>query len=144
LIRRINHLDEERFSRAQAIFKKAPVDVAYLFGSQLESEKRRANSDYDFAVLFSNETPESERGFIRGELIDRLFSIFGRDQVDVIDLETVPLSLQFTAIQPCHVILCRNEQRRVQFETDIARRYHDHKPYFDRALKFLTEQMGSI
>ncbi len=131
-------IPEQKLEKTKKIFQNYPVDVVYLFGSQLNKKNLHPESDYDFAILFSKTAKTSERSLLRGEMMDKLFAIFGLDKTQVVDLEKSPLLLQFEAIQPCEIIFCRNEKRRIEFETKTSRRYHDQLPYFQRDYKQLT------
>ena len=137
-----NPVESQKIKHARNVFEQYPVDLVYFFGSRLHQSDLHGESDFDFAVLFSEDCPVDRRTTLRGEMMDQLFSIFGKDNVDIIDLERVPLSLRFQAIQPCEVILCANEPRRVHFETKTTREFHDVKPSLDRELKHLAGSVG--
>ncbi|MCF8023717.1 MAG: nucleotidyltransferase domain-containing protein [Clostridiales bacterium] len=124
--------ENKKYRQARQVFENYPVEVVYLFGSRTDPARVYAGSDYDFAVLFAPETPEANRNILRGEMMDKLFGIFGRDNAEVIDLNEVPLALQFEVIQACQVMLCENEERRIEFEIQVARRYQDQTPFFRR------------
>ena len=117
------------------LFEKLPIDVVYLYGSKAKGRSDQL-SDYDFGVLFKKGLSSKKRF----NLILALFSQIGKklgvaeERIDVVDLEEAPLLLQFNTILG-KVIYCRNEKRRVDFETYVMGRYHDEHYHLERYLE---------
>ena len=97
----------------------AEVRLAYLFGSVARGEDRRS-SDLDVGVVFSPIPAPA--------LLDQLATdpeaATGR-RVDLVVLNEAPPLLTHEAIRAGHVIVCRDDDERVDFETHATARYLD-------------------
>jgi len=130
-----------RLSRLKSLFSRLPVDVVYLYGSVAEGNADKF-SDFDFGILFDQGLSAKKRFDLRLELFGKIARCLGvdEDKIDVVDLQAVPLLLQFNAI--CgKIIYCRNEARRVIFETYVMSRYHDEHYYYDRYFLEVLEKI---
>ena len=87
-----------------------PVSIAYLFGSRARGETHE-QSDIDVAVAFEDDS--SGRLATRLGLGADLALALGTDDVDVVDIETAPLSLVRT--------IFRDGDRLVGSETEARR-----------------------
>lgn len=128
-------------SSLKSLFSGLPIDVVYLYGSVAEGKADRL-SDFDFGLLFAKGLSAKKRFNLRLELFGKIGKCLGidEDNIDVIDLQEVPLLLQFNTI--CgKIIYCRNEERRVVFETYVMGRYHDEHYYYERYLLEVLEKI---
>lgn len=132
-------MNRRKLEKIRKIFERAPVEVVYLFGSQATGEVGPM-SDYDFGVLIDPEKKE-ENPLLLGQLMDRLFSVVGYDKAEVVDLDKKPILFRFKAIKDGQVILNRSESRRVDFEVDTMRRFHDQKYYLDQEIYQVLEEI---
>lgn len=125
----------------QSIFKKLPIDVVYLYGSVSRGQDDRL-SDYDIGVLFEENLSPKKRFDLRLQLFGDIAKALGitEDNTDVVDLAEVLLLLQFNVISG-RLIYCKNENRRIQFETYVMARYHDEHYYYDRYLEETLEKI---
>lgn len=124
--------------------------AVYLYGSGARRE-RTLLSDVDLAVLFAEDASEEMRweelpAF--GSAVARaLLEVRGeRVDVDVHDLEALPLAVQGRVLTEGTLVCSRNEERRVRFEERTRRRYFDFLP-FERTdtaegLRALKERFG--
>ena len=69
------------------------IAAAYFFGSQV-SGKTDAFSDYDFAVLLSEDWSKDKRWTLVGELLDTAFVVVGQDKTDVVNVSNQPPSIE--------------------------------------------------
>ena len=114
------------------LFEREPIEIAYLYGSVMAGENDKL-SDYDFGILFSERLSQKMRFELRLQLFGELGKKIGvyEENIDVVDLEKVPVLLQFNVISG-RTIFCRNDDKRVEFETYVMSRYHDQHYYLDR------------
>lgn len=106
------------------------VVLAYLYGSYLRFDTYQ---DIDIALLL-NETMEPYALFklqvqIAGEIEDLLSPGV---PCDVRVLNDAPVEFQYGAIRTGSIIFCRNEEQKIDYETDMMRQYLDLEYLFDR------------
>jgi uncharacterized protein len=115
------------------------VDVAYVFGSFLESDKF---NDIDVALLLSEELdldPYKCLKFslkVAGELERQIKPRF---EFDVKILNIAPVEFQFEVIRNGCTIFSRDESRRIDYEADVLSIYLDLKDMYD----FLDKRIPS-
>ena len=97
----------------------AEVRLVYLFGSVARGEDRRS-SDLDVGVVFSP-VPEPVQ---LDQLASDLEAAAGR-RVDLVVLNEAAPLLTHEAIRAGRVIVCRDDDERVEFETRATARYLD-------------------
>jgi len=107
-------------------FTDQPVDAVYLFGSQTTG-KANALSYVDIAVLFPDTLTDKERFDMRLSMMNDAGIITGYpDRTDVIDLQAVPLVLQYGAIANRQELMVKNRERQAVFEADVLSKYFDY------------------
>ena len=102
------------------------VVFAYIFGSYATG-KRREGSDVDIAIYTRRSMGWREYIRLIFELEDKLGV-----SVDVVDLRTAPLLLAYEVITKGIVVIDRNREERVNFETKILKEFLDLKPRLER------------
>lgn len=132
-------MDKQKLSKIKRVFKQAPVEVVYFFGSRVIG-KAGPISDYDFGVLIEP-VVKSKQPLLVGQLMDKLFPIVGFDRAEVVDLEDKPALFRFKVIKDGQVILNRNETRRVKFEVETMRQFHDEKYYLDQEMHQVIDRI---
>jgi len=100
------------------------IELAYWFGSRAQG-KGTPLSDWDFAVKYNKEMTWKEQLNIRSSFPDCLKT----DAVDLVDWDHSPLSLRYSIVQEGILLLCRDENLRVELETKTRSRYWDFEPY---------------
>lgn len=111
----------EIISRTRVVLEKHPTVIfAYLFGSQVRG-KTTPMSDVDIAVFIEgNNLPDSKLTII-GDLIDGLET----DEIDLVILNTAPLSLKGRILRNREILLDRKPFLRHSFESLTLREYFD-------------------
>ncbi len=113
-------------------YLKARKDIAfaYLFGSVAGN---RANhlSDVDIAVYLTEGKFDDKRLQILGDLID----IFKTDSLDLVILNTAPLTLKMKIIQARRILADNSPYIRNIFESAIIRTYFDFSKMENRILE---------
>ncbi len=117
-------------SLSSVLEKESAVAFGYVHGSFLEG---RFN-DIDIAIFVDEDEVES---FLRYELqMEHLLNErVGKFSFDVRILNGAPLSFRYEVIKNGKLILTKDEESRVDFETSTYRNYFDFAPFRDRYLK---------
>ncbi len=111
----------------EGAFEHRGVTLAYLYGSQARGDAGPL-SDVDVAVLFEPGVPDSERFNRVLNLIGELGSVFGRDDVYVVDLADASPLLRHRVYYDGVVLYCTDDGVRVRFATKALRDYVDTEP----------------
>lgn len=104
------------------------IDVAYLFGSQANGKANKL-SDVDIAVLFNKKLSNIERFRKKLDIMGSIGSLLKRNDVEVVDLNSAPLTICFSAIENRDLLYVGNNDTRVNFESGTSLRYQDYN-YF--------------
>ncbi len=120
----------ERRDDVVEVVDRQGVVVAYVFGSASSGDIGPL-SDIDMAVLLD--------GAEYRDLLNDLIGVLG-DRIDLVDLETASVTMQFNAIQG-NVLYERSEAERVQFESLVMRRFMDQRYYRERYNERMKEQI---
>lgn len=120
---------------------EADEDVlfAYLFGSQTAGFTHFL-SDIDVACYLR---PGDMKYYLKKDeqLLGDLAVGLHTSKIDLVLLNVAPLVLKFRIISEGEVILSRDEQERVDFETATLYRYFDLKPYLDEYYKLIRHRI---
>lgn len=100
------------------------IEIAWLFGSRA-SGKGTPISDWDLAIKFSSSQGWKEQMHIRFAISE----VVGTEQVDLVDWDKAPLPLRYAIVQDGMILLSRNEELRVDLQTETRSRYWDFEPY---------------
>ena len=103
-----------------ALRERHDISLAYLFGSCV-SGTARPGSDVDVAILLFDHLPTPA-------LLDRLTEDLGaatERRVDLVVLNAAPPLLAREVIARGRLVMCRDEDERVRFETRTTARYQD-------------------
>ncbi len=110
------------------------VLVSYLFGS-FSKGKTGPLSDIDIGIFADESLTKKELIKRKMIIMDEAVSIFGKDRVDVVLMNSAPLSLNFNIIRDGRSITHRDINKKVTVEADIMSRYLDRKFYDNIYLK---------
>lgn len=102
------------------LLERSPeVRLAYVFGSVAEGTET-SSSDLDLGVLFASD--------VRADELDDLHSRLDRNagrSVDLVDLRSAPPLLAHEIISRGKLLVCRDDEERVDLVTWILSRYLD-------------------
>lgn len=127
-------VDETLVGSLRAALEREPdVVFGYLFGSHANGTAT-ALSDVDVAVYLRPGSPVDARGVMVRLPIPR------DTHVDVVILNTAPLTLAYETLKG-RLLLSRDEDARVDFETSLTHRYLDRAYYMRRHLEAFAERM---
>ncbi|MDM8523719.1 nucleotidyltransferase domain-containing protein [Desulfococcaceae bacterium HSG8] len=113
---------EELLPQAETFLKSRPdVLFAYLFGS-LAKGKPRPMSDVDIAVCLSEDSNMAEK---KMELMGRLADILKTDEIDLVILNSAPLTLRMKILENKKIIADNAPFARHAYESLTMRKYFD-------------------
>ena len=121
----------KRLIQAENYFKaRKDIAFAYLFGSLAENRATHL-SDVDIAVYLTEGGFADKRFQILGDLID----ILKTDRLDLVILNTAPLSLKMKIIQTRRILADNFPYIRHTFESAVMRSYFDFSKIENRILE---------
>lgn len=125
-------------------FRKEGVVFAYLFGSQATGDAN-SQSDFDFAVMLSDEAPKNKRFGTRLKIISGISRVLGNDKVEVVVLNDLKDSFfEFVIVKEGKIIFEHDHSARVDFEMKAMNEYYDFSPFLDRYNQaFLKRELAS-
>ena len=109
------------------LFRKHPVLLAYLFGSQVTGRTHQ-ESDIDVAVLLDESLTADQRLQERLALLNVLCSVFNNDNVDLVILNDATPLLAYEALRGGQLLFCPDESARIEFQVRTVRTYEDTAP----------------
>lgn len=112
--------------------------LVYLFGSQALGQGGPL-SDYDVAVLFSEEPPAQERYALQ----HRLTMLLDAGLVDLVVLNRAPVELQYGVIAAGRLVYEADRATRVEFEACTLSRYFDYLPVLRRQRRELLDEVSN-
>ena len=104
------------------------IVAAYLFGS-LASGTVTPLSDIDIAVLFRKDLTPDIMESLENDLYFKLSKRFHTDEIDLIILNTAPLSIRYGVLRQKQLLFYQEKLKVVDFETETISDYLDFKPY---------------
>jgi len=134
---RLKDLDKEEREKIQKVLgqcleKEEGILFAYLHGSFTEGRSFR---DIDIGVFVEASKVPKEKGLdfeistaIKLEAVTKM-------PIDVKVINYAPLSFKYEVIKGGRLILAKDDEKRVDFETSTFSYYFDFAPYRDRYLK---------
>ena len=105
----------------QLLERESRVIFAYLFGG-MASGRVTPLSDVDIAVYVS---VQSNLSVYKLELFDKLTGVLGTAELDLIILNSAPLSLSGRIVQNRKVLVDKDHHRRYEYESIILRKFFD-------------------
>lgn len=109
-----------------ALEARRDVLVAYLFGSVARG-KAGPLSDVDVAVLLA-EDGDPFTAFL--EVAEEVARIVGPERADVVFLNEAPVALAYRVLRDGRLILCRDEEARIEHRVRTVLAYPDMEPFF--------------
>jgi uncharacterized protein YutE (UPF0331/DUF86 family)/predicted nucleotidyltransferase len=117
----------EKQAKLNQLFTQSPVNAAYLSGSLTGRATFGHLTDVDIAILLMEQIKSDQfldyQLYLFTELAQRLES----DTIDVVILNQASLLLKLQVIKYGQILYCRDEKKRVAFETRAVMDYLDFK-----------------
>ncbi len=131
---------ENYLPNLETVFGKFGVVLAYLYGSQATGAAG-ALSDVDIAVLFTHGTDPNERFQRVLQLMSDLAQVFGRDDVNVLDLDEGSPLLNNNVRISGRLIYCADERERAVFVLRALQQFEDTEPMRREQNRYLREKI---
>lgn len=133
-------------SATQSALRPHPgVAAAYLYGSVARG-RFTSISDVDVAILFLPDIDFDGRRSIASRIAGDLSRAIPGAQLDVRDLDELPLAVQGRVLTEGRLLVSNDEPRRVRFEVAVRQRYFDFLPIQERlaaeGLRAMRERVG--
>jgi len=116
------------------------ISAVLLFGS-LARERETPLSDVDLAVLYSKHLREDELGKVHSHVHDIIADLLSTDDIDLINLNIAPLTMQYGAIKQAKILVLNNKAEYIDFWDKTVKYYLDFKPLLDECNQALLETL---
>ena len=101
----------------------SPPYAVWLYGSRA-SGTENDESDFDFAVATEGRVDDAERRELQQRIAEALEAKgFGWPDIDVVDLQAVPLTLAAQVLETGKILYCSDEVARAFLETRLMSMY---------------------
>ena len=117
------------------------ISAVILFGS-LATNKETPLSDVDLAVLYPKSLSLAELDRLHSQVIGIITDLLQSDDIDVINLNTAPLSMQYGAIKQSKILLLNNRDEYIDYWEQTVKYYLDFKPLLDECNNTLLETLS--
>jgi hypothetical protein len=114
--------------------KDKDILFAYLYGSYAAGNTH-IESDIDIAVYLK----EKDTTFY----LKKDNEFLSNNRFDIRILNVMPLVLKFKVLKEGKLLFSNDEQKRIDFETEVIDRYFELKPYIDEYYELLKERILS-
>ncbi len=108
----------------KSLLQEYDIKLIYIFGSYAKGNNN-ANSDLDIAVLLNNDYDPMDKLSLIGDLT----SMFKRDDIDLVILNSANSVLKHQVIKYGKLIFMENEDIKVNFEVRVLKEYMDMEPF---------------
>ena len=108
--------------------KNLPLELMYLHGAHARGVQTPL-SDLDIAAFLVKERIEDRHGYV--ELLGRLQSISGREDIDLLILNTAGPIIKDRVVRYGRLVYARTERERILFEASAIKEAIDYR-YFSR------------
>lgn len=116
------------------------ISAIILFGS-LAAGKETPLSDVDLAVLYRNRLSENELVRTHYEVYGIVSDLLESDDIDLINLNTAPLAMQYGAIKNAKILLLNHREEYIDFWDRTVKYYLDFKPLLDECNQTLIDTL---
>ena len=117
------------------------ISAVILFGS-LATNKETPLSDVDLAILYHKNLSLNELNRLHLQVLGKITDLLQSDDIDVINLNTAPLSMQYGAIKQSKILLLNNREEYIDYWEQTVKYYLDFKPLLDECNNTLLETLS--
>lgn len=118
----------------KSLLQEYDIKLIYIFGSYAKGNNN-ANSDLDIAVLLNNDYDPMDKLSLIGDLT----SIFKRNDIDLVILNSANSVLKHQVIKYGKLIFMENEDIKVNFEVRVLKEYMDMEPFRRTQRTYINE-----
>lgn len=119
---------------------KQEINVVILFGS-LAMDKVTPLSDVDLAILYNKNLDLKNLNKLHNQVLEIITDLLETDDIDLINLNTAPLTMQYGAIKQSKILLLNNRAEYIDFWEQTVKYYLDFKPLLDECNITLLEAL---
>jgi predicted nucleotidyltransferase len=121
--------------------KESGILVVYLFGSRAIGKGSRL-SDVDLGIVLKNPVPGKDTRSLYTKLYKLFATIYPSSKVDIVFLQSAPLSLQYHAVKEGKILFEEDSRLRADYENMVVKQYLDFKPVLDFFDRVTMERYG--
>jgi predicted nucleotidyltransferase len=111
-------------------FKRLGISIVYLFGSRATGGGNKL-SDIDIGVVFKDFPSSGDTRVLYNALYKIFSELYSNSKIDIVFLQTAPLSLQYSAIKDAKVLFEEYPILTADYEYRVVNQYLDFKPILD-------------
>lgn len=138
---RRNSIDKRWAALAACLREQEKEIIAvYLFGSQARGTADTL-SDMDVAILLRDGQSRERLWAVEDQLAVAVSDSLQNSNVDLVILNTAPLTFQFEVIATGELLLSNDEAARTDFEVAVMTRYWDFKKYEEEYDRYLLARI---
>jgi len=117
------------------------ISAVILFGS-LATNQETPLSDVDLAILYHKKLNLDELNMLHLQVMGIITDLLQSDDIDIINLNTAPLTMQYGAIKQSKLLLLNNREEYIDFWEETVKYYLDFKPLLDECNNTLLETLS--
>lgn len=130
----------ETLPNALASFSEQ-ISAVLLFGS-LATGKETPLSDVDLAMLYKRDLKGDQLTKVHSQVYEIISDLLRTDDIDLINLNTAPLSMQYGAVQAAKILMLNDRAAYIDFYERTVKFYLDFKPLLDECNQTLLETLA--
>jgi predicted nucleotidyltransferase len=109
---------------------KLGVAIVYLFGSKATRRASRL-SDIDIGIVLKTPAPGRDTRALYHMLYQLFSEVYPRSKLDIVFLQTAPLTLQYSAIKDGKILFEEDPKLTADYVNLVINQYLDFKPVLD-------------
>ncbi|EHQ89167.1 type VII toxin-antitoxin system MntA family adenylyltransferase antitoxin [Desulfosporosinus youngiae] len=117
------------------------ISAVILFGS-LAANKETPLSDVDLAILYHKNLSPNQLNELHIRVMGIITDLLQSDDIDVINLNTAPLTIQYGAIKQSKILLLNNRDEYIDYWEQTVKYYLDFKPLLDECNETLLKTLS--
>ena len=117
------------------------ISAVILFGS-LATNKETPLSDVDLAILYHKRLSLNELNKLHIHVMGIITDLLQSDDIDVINLNIAPLTMQYGAIKQSKILLLNNREEYIDYWEQTVKYYLDFKPLLDECNDTLLKTLS--
>jgi predicted nucleotidyltransferase len=114
----------------KAKLEKLGISIVYLFGSEAIGRASRL-SDIDIGIVLKSPASGGDPRTLYHMLYQLFSELYPRSKLDIVFLETAPLSLQYSAIRDGKLIFEKDPKFTADYVNLVINQYLDFRPVLD-------------
>jgi len=116
-----------KLNKIKDIFTNYPIEFSYVYGSMAKGTPR-SWSDLDIALIVTDNIPPEQYLEIETDVSKKIDELLPNVESDVRIFNYAPLNFKIQIVQEGKLLYSKNENKRVNFETQVRDEYFDFLP----------------